>query len=572
MMTNKERRYYLYTLASFMLELDSFMKKLVYTSRGGGPISASEVEFAFDELRSILANLADKNGKIYDHNDYFASDRKLLKIKDVMFKMLLNLASETHIYLIKDDSSGEIMYTWNTNPTEMDYKCLNEDMVKLYHELIAVIKENNLDMEQGSMEKYVFSNDLEEALFLDAVVDYIGIFAFTIPPDYDILAFDRFEDVVYGGICCALTYEKNAYLAKNKEGKLLYATYKKEDGKEKGYFVDVYSSKYLKRFEDIPAIKDHPFYYNTVVCDGSLLTDWHFGRNEGKENKKETPTKKQDKKVNNDSYDKHKPKKEKKPKKPSDYKGIFSKILFIIQYPFVMIGKGFKFVWRKCKLLFSKISNWFKKKFIDPIKIKKTLNKTVYGGKKPKGCKTKTKEYRPRYNKFELPKFRLPNFNLSWVPSLLLYLIPVIVSFVVFLGYENGWFSTELFTSWNSNIHFVDSYGSWAEGVEDWLAPNLEDAGTIGSLIVFIIFIPSMLIAYILEGIWWLISWVIIGVIKLLIFLVGNIVFIIPFLLYGGGVAMSVIMFAKSDKNASVVIGFGLSLLLCLMFGIFIFV
>ena len=89
---------------------------------------------------------------------------------------------------------------------------------------------------------------------------------------------------------------------------------------------------------------------------------------------------------------------------------------------------------------------------------------------------------------------------------------------------------------------------------------------------MFIIFIPSMLIAYILEGIWWLISWVIIGLIKLLIFLIGNIVFIIPFLLYGGGVAMDVIMLIKSDKNASVIIGFALSMILCITFGILIFI
>ena len=81
-----------------------------------------------------------------------------------------------------------------------------------------------------------------------------------------------------------------------------------------------------------------------------------------------------------------------------------------------------------------------------------------------------------------------------------------------------------------------------------------------------------LIVCYALETVWWLISWVIIGIVKLLILLVGNIVLIIPFILYVGGITMDVIIFAKSDKNLSKIISFGLSLLLCLIFGIFIFI
>lgn len=570
MMTNKERRYYLYVLVNYMMELDEFMKKLVLTSKGEEPLSASYIEFEFDLLGKKFADLADKNGKSYSHNDYFESDRKLQDIRGILFQVWITLASETHSYLIKDDSSGETMCTWNTNPTELDYKFLSRDMQRAYNELYELIKENNRDMEQESMEKYVLGNDLEEALVLNAILDYIGIFAFTIPVDYDILTFDRFENAVFGGICCSLNYDHNLYLAKNKEGKLIYATYKM-DGQEKGYFVTVCYSKYLKRFEDIPSKGNHPIYSNTVICDNSLLTDWHFGRSNDETKTEDKQGKKKDEKIDDIIDDVYGNKKEKKrkEKKETDYKGIFSEILFIIKYPFIMLGKGFNFIWRKCKSLFSKIGKWFKKTFIDPIKIKKALNKTVYGDKKSKGYKTKNKESKFR---FKLPEFRLPRFSLNWSPSVFLYLVPALVCFVVFLGYENGWFNISFFGDLNESIKFVDSYGSWAKGVEDWLAPNLEDAGTIGSLIVFIIFIPSMLIAYILEGIWWLISWVIIGLIKLLIFLIGNIVFIIPFLLYGGGIAMDVIMLIKSDKNASVIIGFALSMIFCITFGILIFI
>ena len=83
----------------------------------------------------------------------------------------------------------------------------------------------------------------------------------------------------------------------------------------------------------------------------------------------------------------------------------------------------------------------------------------------------------------------------------------------------------------------------------------------------------TSIIAFILESIWWLISWVVIGFIKLLIFLVGNIIFILPLLLYILGIVLDIIFFSKYDeKDVSVVIGFVISLLACITFGILIFV
>ena len=122
-------------------------------------------------------------------------------------------------------------------------------------------------------------------------------------------------------------------------------------------------------------------------------------------------------------------------------------------------------------------------------------------------------------------------------------------------------------------VNFVDGYGKWAKGIQEWLSPALNDFGTIQFFLAFIIQIPLILIAYVLEGIWWLISWVILGIVKLVILLVGKIIFVIPFILYGGGVAIDVILLAKCDyKDTSFVVSFILSLILCLVFGILILV
>ena len=121
-------------------------------------------------------------------------------------------------------------------------------------------------------------------------------------------------------------------------------------------------------------------------------------------------------------------------------------------------------------------------------------------------------------------------------------------------------------------IKFVDDYGTWAEAVQEWLNEPLEDIGTIPGFLAFFAYYPATLIAYILEGIWWLLSWVIIGVIKLLVFLIAKIVFILPFILFGGGALMGVFMFAKADKNTSVIIGFALSMIVCITLGVLIFV
>ncbi len=579
MMTKKERRYYLYCLVNFMMELDEVMKKFAYTCiPEEKPISKEDIDLELNILMKRLHNLTDEKGKIYDHNDYFESDRDLQRIKDVIDQFLVTLMwSSTNVYMVEDHTSGDSMYRWNKRREDFEFEMFNKEVVGAYKELCELIELNKLDMTQEYMENCVFAQDLEEALILDAILDYIGIFAFPGAVDYNILTFELFEKAVFGGICCYVCYDHNVYLAKNKEGKVLYATYK-EDGQEKGYFVTVYNSKYLKRFEDIPSIKDHPFYKNTVICDASLLTDWHFGRN-NEQNKNEKPGKKEDEKTGDaigDINGNKKQKKAKKEKKKVDYKGLFSKIFAIVAYPFIKIWRGLKFIGGKIKSFFSKITNWFKKKFIDPIKIKKAANEVVYGNKSQKvkekntKSKTKTKEYKSF--RFRLPEFRLPSFNLKIDPTSLLFFIPVIICFVVFLGFENNWFSISFFDDLNASIKFVDDYGTWAEAVQEWLNEPLEDIGTIPGFLAFFAYYPATLIAYILEGIWWLLSWVIIGVIKLLVFLIAKIVFILPFILFGGGVLMGVFMFAKADKNTSVIIGFALSMIVCITLGVLIFV
>lgn len=178
-------------------------------------------------------------------------------------------------------------------------------------------------------------------------------------------------------------------------------------------------------------------------------------------------------------------------------------------------------------------------------------------------------------NLFKGKRFRLPSFRLNINWYVLCFIIPVGVCALTLLFNELGWFSSgeNFFIELNNKVNFVKGYGKWAEGIQDWLSPALEDFGTIQNLLAFILFLPLTLVAYVLEGAWWLVSWVIIGVIKLLIFLIGKIIFIIPFLLYGGGIGLDGFLFVKyEDKDASIVIGFILSLVLCLATGILILV
>lgn len=170
--------------------------------------------------------------------------------------------------------------------------------------------------------------------------------------------------------------------------------------------------------------------------------------------------------------------------------------------------------------------------------------------------KVKYRGYTPPKKKFRLPSF---SFN----PSALLFLISIAVCGFILLSYEVGWLSLDknVFDDWNNGVHFVDGYGKWAEAVGDWLNPALEDLGTIPSMAAFIVYLPLTLAAYVLEGVWWLISWVIIGAIKLVLFIFAKIFFFLPFLICGGAIAFDVILFTKLEKEVSVVVFFIISLI-----------
>lgn len=202
----------------------------------------------------------------------------------------------------------------------------------------------------------------------------------------------------------------------------------------------------------------------------------------------------------------------------------------------------------------------------------KNLNKTEQP-KKETETKVKKDDYKvvKKEKKFKSRRFKFPTLKLNINPYVFLFIIPLIVCALTLLFSELGWFTSgdNFFVELNKKVNFVDGYGKWAEGIQDWLQPALEDIGTIQGLLAFVLILPLTLVAYVLEGVWWLISWAIIGIIKLLIFLIGKIIFIVPLLLYGGGVTLDVIVFTKSDeKDTSMVIGFIVSLLLCLTLGV----
>jgi len=188
--------------------------------------------------------------------------------------------------------------------------------------------------------------------------------------------------------------------------------------------------------------------------------------------------------------------------------------------------------------------------------------------------KVKRKKYEKKGNTYKTKRsFRLPSFTFN--SYALFFIIPVVVCGLTFLFCELGWFSggDNFFIGLNDKVNFVDGYGKWAETIQDWLQPALGEIGTIGGILAFIIILPLTLVAYVLEGAWWLISWALIGIVKLLILLVGKIIFIIPFVLFGGGVVADVIFLVNcDDKETSAIVSFILSLALCLMFGVLILV
>ena len=134
MMTKKERRYYLYCLVNFMMELDEVMKKFAYTCfPEEKAISKEDIDLELDILMKRLHNLTDEKGKIYDHNDYFESDRDLQRIKDVIDQFLFTLMwASTNVYMVEDHTSGDSMYRWNKRREDFEFESFNKEVVGAY--------------------------------------------------------------------------------------------------------------------------------------------------------------------------------------------------------------------------------------------------------------------------------------------------------------------------------------------------------------------------------------------------------------------------------------------------------
>lgn len=154
-------------------------------------------------------------------------------------------------------------------------------------------------------------------------------------------------------------------------------------------------------------------------------------------------------------------------------------------------------------------------------------------------------------------------------PVIFQFLIPIAICFLVFMGYENGWFNASFISNLNNKLQFVGKYSKlvrkWIDAVEEWLDPALRELGTIANLLAFVAYLPLTILACIGATIWWLISWVIIAVIKLVLFILTYIIFIVPFLLYIGAVVINILLFDKEDdKDALTIISFILSLGFCI--------
>lgn len=237
--------------------------------------------------------------------------------------------------------------------------------------------------------------------------------------------------------------------------------------------------------------------------------------------------------------------------------------------------------------IFVSIFNFFKKLFTGELFKRKTRlpSKRKVARQNKAYAKRLEKEKRMReaqalkvkYRGYTPPKkkFRLPSIEFNFNPSDLFFLIAVGVCGLIFLFTKLGWINlqTNLFEDWNSQVHFVSGYGKWAEAVGDWLNPALEDFGTIPSMAAFIVYLPFTLLAYVLEGVWWLASWVIIGLIKVILFIFGKFFLFLPYILCGGAVIFDIIWFIKSDeKDFSTILFFILSLLLSILFIVLLFI
>ncbi len=189
----------------------------------------------------------------------------------------------------------------------------------------------------------------------------------------------------------------------------------------------------------------------------------------------------------------------------------------------------------------------------------------------PKKIKEKEINENSWLNKVKEKKFK---FHIN--PAIIHFLIPIVISILVFLGYECGLFKNSAISSIYNKVHFeggyVRSVSNWLDGVDDWLLPAMEDVMTIEGLLAFVIYIPARVIAGIIGTIWWLISWVIIAVIKVILFLFSKIMFIIPFLLYGAGAVITFLIFDKEDeKDWQFIVSFLISSAFYILMGISIF-
>ena len=222
-----------------------------------------------------------------------------------------------------------------------------------------------------------------------------------------------------------------------------------------------------------------------------------------------------------------------------------------------MVGRIFK-------RLFLNIKDWFEDTFL----FNRMLNKTIFGGKHKREKSESSKYKKARKGlKFSLPKLKLPEINFSIDSRVFLFLIPIAFATLSFLGYKFNWFNGEFFDNLNDSVKFVEGYGKWGQSVADWINSGFDSGNPFLFLLSLVAIFPVTIIVYVIEGIWWLISWVIIGIIKLLILLLGSIVLLLPYLLCVGGIALDVVLYVKDDdKELMTTVGFILSLLVCVAF------
>ncbi len=209
----------------------------------------------------------------------------------------------------------------------------------------------------------------------------------------------------------------------------------------------------------------------------------------------------------------------------------------------------------------------------EPEETKKEIKEEI----KPKPVETKKPSYShyKKKKKFRFKKINFKKIQFNINSAILRYLIPVVVCALALLVYKQGWISNAFFSGLVKKVKFAGEYlevaNNWAKALTGWLKPAIKDFGVLW-LFAMLLYLPLGLIGYVLGTIWWLISWVIVGAIKLVLFLIATIIGLIPFLLYGAGVALDILIFHKEDdKDWQIVIAFIVSLVLSLVMGMIVF-